>query len=419
MERVTDDLDLAAAIDLLPHGFIALDLALNVFFASRGAHELFGYSGDDGLLGTSALDLLHPGDLDRVAQLFAQMGDDAGARLSSPSIARHVEMSVRVRHASGSWIAVGATGRLVSEQGPFFLSVRPNHVNRTVEDLLHGLALGLDTDQLVAIVCEMTTAQFPGQDAWIVSGLRTGAPDVRGAGDLAPDAIAAAVAATEPVTTVGDGGYWSVVVDDADGSRIGCLLVTNHRNGAAPSPYDVDILRRTSHVASLVLQRELADEALRLALSSDALTGAVNRGSFTDLVSGLGPNDLPVALIYVDVDGFKAVNDNFGHAAGDRVLRRTTERLRRAVRLDDVVARLGGDEFAVLCRRIDGRGAEELVERVRGVLEIGADDHSPHDPSSSVGMAWASSPDDLGGLVDRADSEMYEQKRRRRSAPAR
>lgn len=414
LEQVAPDLDLAAAIDLLPHGFIALDLSLHVFFASRGAHDLFGYEHGDEMIGRSALDLLHPGDLDRVTQLFLNMTDDVEARLAEPSIARHVEMSVRVLHSSGRWMSVGATGRLVSETGPFFLSVRPNEVNRTVEDLLHGLALGYTTDQLIGIVAEMATAQFPGQAAWIVSDLATGGHRLRGDVPLPEVVIDEGVSRDERIATIGGGRYWSVAVDDADGRRIGLVIITNHRRGADPSPYDVDIMSNTAQVASLVLQRELADQALRVALSSDTLTGAANRATFADVVDRLGPDDLPVALIYVDIDGFKAINDNLGHPEGDRVLRRTSERLRRAVRGEDIVARLGGDEFAVLCRRLDSGATDQVIARVRGVLDIHPDDAHPDDPQSSVGYATATTVADLADLVDRADADMYRHKRARR-----
>ncbi|MEZ5141118.1 MAG: GGDEF domain-containing protein [Acidimicrobiales bacterium] len=101
----------------------------------------------------------------------------------------------------------------------------------------------------------------------------------------------------------------------------------------------------------------------------DTLTGIPNRSHFFErLGETMASRDeaaAPVAVLYLDLDGFKPVNDTHGHAAGDAVLREVSDRIGGALRPDDIVARLGGDEFAVLCSGVaDAREATAIAERL-------------------------------------------------------
>jgi diguanylate cyclase (GGDEF)-like protein len=106
-------------------------------------------------------------------------------------------------------------------------------------------------------------------------------------------------------------------------------------------------------------------ERLTYLADHDSLTGLVNRRALNErLACQFRPRD-DLALLYLDLDGFKAVNDAYGHPAGDAVLVEVARRVRAEVREGDVAARLGGDEFAVLCPDLDPDGAGELAERLR------------------------------------------------------
>jgi diguanylate cyclase (GGDEF)-like protein len=104
----------------------------------------------------------------------------------------------------------------------------------------------------------------------------------------------------------------------------------------------------------------------------DDLTGAVNSRFFYSLaareIDRLGRYGRPLTAVYVDLDGFKSVNDTFGHPGGDEVLRAVADCAKKNLRKTDVVARLGGDEFAFLCPETDERAAQAVISKVQEVL---------------------------------------------------
>jgi diguanylate cyclase (GGDEF)-like protein/PAS domain S-box-containing protein len=167
-----------------------------------------------------------------------------------------------------------------------------------------------------------------------------------------------------------------------------------------------------------ITQRKRAEEQLLQFALHDSLTGLPNRASFYDRVElalerGHGRETAPFAVLFLDLDRFKLINDSFGHAVGDRLLIDIAHRLRRAVRPGDTVARLGGDEFTVLIPDIDGpEGAVAVAERIHDALaspfQVGVDEVFT---TASTGIAISSahydSPDEI--LRD-ADIAMYQAK---------
>jgi diguanylate cyclase (GGDEF)-like protein len=150
----------------------------------------------------------------------------------------------------------------------------------------------------------------------------------------------------------------------------------------------------------------------------DALTGLVNRAGFVGLLDAAidpkGPNAGSVSLMFIDLDDFKHVNDDLGHAAGDELLRQVADRLRGAARSTDVVCRLGGDEFAVLVETSAEGGAiaVEMAVRVLSALEQPFSVHgSLIRVGASIGIASQTSTADSGDyLLRAADVAMYSAK---------
>jgi diguanylate cyclase (GGDEF)-like protein len=170
-----------------------------------------------------------------------------------------------------------------------------------------------------------------------------------------------------------------------------------------------------------VLQQRFEQErkALRATAMRDPLTGAANRRAFSERlryeVARHTRQQRSFAVIALDLDGFKGVNDRFGHQAGDELLREVAAAIAGAVREQDTVARVGGDEFNVLAPETDRAGAERLADRVGAAVSSVTTGISAL--SASVGLAVF--PDDgTEGheLVDMADADAMAEKRARRAA---
>jgi len=163
-------------------------------------------------------------------------------------------------------------------------------------------------------------------------------------------------------------------------------------------------------------------EALAAASERDPLTGLYNQRGFL----GAGSEALAVArregraaqLAYLDLDGFKAVNDTYGHRIGDIVLRRLGRAIATVTRESDVSARVGGDELVVLLLSASDRDAEEVIGRLTALLDETSEEHLPS-VEFSVGIVEFDPAGDeaLEALVERADREMYKMKARRRFSP--
>ncbi len=213
-----------------------------------------------------------------------------------------------------------------------------------------------------------------------------------------------------------------------DGSRLGVLSVDLPQDGRRPNPTTCRALEAFAISAALAIEHatlraraEASEARYRTLATHDQLTGIANRSSIID---DLDPDRRredgrrrPKALAFLDLDGFKEVNDLHSHEAGDHVLRTVAGRLKSRLRPDDQVARWGGDEFLVLLRDLDDRrDVRSVVER----LSAAVSEPIPYagrvlQLSASVGVAVLD-PDeelDLDDLVRRADEAMYRAKRSR------
>lgn len=183
---------------------------------------------------------------------------------------------------------------------------------------------------------------------------------------------------------------------------------------AVVTPIYVIRLVRTIEKQRLDAERKALE--LEETARTDGLTGLLNRRGFERAVLSVGLDGRfaePVGVLYVDLDGFKAVNDTLGHDAGDAILQRVARAMRSAVRTADDVARLGGDEFALLLKAPGDLAstralATKLLESIRGIAPEGRPDLAI---SGSIGLCLAAAGEVVTDVVRTADKRMYVAKR--------
>ncbi len=211
-----------------------------------------------------------------------------------------------------------------------------------------------------------------------------------------------------------------------NGEPFGVLNVATGAEGRRFTLVEQEILLGLAEHASLAVNDASAVHQLQQSLDGathrarhDALTGLPNRSAVLDTLDvelAAASDTWPVSALFVDLDRFKPLNDMYGHAFGDHVLREVAGRLRTAIRVDDTVARLAGDEFVVVTPGIDGAAAAELgrrlVAHLEELLEV---DGRVVELTASVGVASTRTPCDGEALVSDADVAMYSAKQLGRS----
>jgi two-component system cell cycle response regulator len=163
-----------------------------------------------------------------------------------------------------------------------------------------------------------------------------------------------------------------------------------------------------------VFQQQLTESALR-----DPLTKIYNRKFFLDRVQNeftyADRHRLPLALLFLDIDRFKSINDTHGHPVGDEVLKELASLMTQSLRSEDVLARYGGEEFAVICRGLDLERAQNLAERIRKAVEQHRFEARERIIPVTVSIGVASFPDprvrSAGDLIVLSDETMYHAKR--------
>lgn len=174
------------------------------------------------------------------------------------------------------------------------------------------------------------------------------------------------------------------------------------------------------HVGTCVdiTDRKLAEEQLRHQAHHDALTGLPNRVLFNDRLEmalrRARRDGTRVAVLFVDLDRFKVVNDSLGHISGDRLLRKTAQRFQHAIREADTIARLGGDEFGLIVENV--RGERDAIEPARRIMEALKTEFDLHrvksKVSASIGIVMSGDTGSPADLLRLADIAMYVAKRR-------
>jgi diguanylate cyclase len=287
------------------------------------------------------------------------------------------------RTGLGTWLLV----RLTDDGGSVVLAVRDR-------------SYGLQADQ------ELSDADLP------VRALVDG----RGPRVARVAAEVKAYASTSLGGGVPVGALAGVPVLAPDGSVFGCLCGVDPEPGRPELAAELPTIELLGRMLAVLLVQELDRQELQrrfelaeLDALTDPLTGVGNRRAWDRLLEAEEARcrryGSVASLVAIDLDELKRVNDAQGHAAGDRLLRRTAQVIDSCRRAADVVARLGGDEFGVLAVECDEPAAKVLADRLRGALEAAgiraSVGHATRRPSGTLAEAWSA-----------ADAEMYAEKRR-------
>lgn len=397
-------------MDALPDVVLVIDRLGKVRYANRAAERQLGYRPADHV-GRSLLELIHPDD---VANVVSSIETVQAKAVGTP-------IDVRVRASDGSWIWFEEIGTNVTldDGTPAILCTARNITQRRmwevaagdvqrVQQVLHvapTIFLLLDGEGVVTSVNAAFTRMLGHDQSKVIGRPLT---DFVAEGYEA-EARASIADLKEGRTRVSFETRMTVVGQSAEARPVRFDLV-NHLTdpvigGIVASGYDVTEL-------------EAAREELEYLARHDPLTGLATRVDLARHVERLLRSHRPFAVLFVDLDRFKPVNDRWGHETGDRVLRLVASRLTRNVASGDLVARVGGDEFVVVVGHIqDAEGARRVAARLEAVIcapyelpagriRIGA----------SVGVAVSEDRSTYASILADADLAMYAAKARRQQA---
>lgn len=416
-------------------------------FASPSHLRVLGYDPDD-LIGTAAVDMLHPDDLDDVTSRFSE-------QLLVTGIPTPIEH--RIRHQDGSWCWIESVAMMLSHDpaiGGVLVNARDitdrrradliaKEQTRILEAIARGAPLPPSLEAIAALV-----------DAWIPDGrtmlgvidrdrsvLRVAAaPNVPEAciealdglvvppdADTIPDTVARLdIRLGEPMEAAaallqhGFRSWWGKPIVDPGGSpqHLGAVMVLR-RDRAEPDPRDQQLLDAAGSLTAIAVERDRTQTRLSHQASHDTLTGLPNREQALERLRRVVKNERrggpDVAVLFLDLDRFKVLNDSVGHDAGDRLLVEMGRRIQEALRPGDLITRFGGDEFVIVCEQLAGvEDAHALADRLLRVAREPFDlDGLETVVTASIGIAVADGRPPEALLRD-ADAAMYRAKEKGR-----
>jgi diguanylate cyclase (GGDEF)-like protein/PAS domain S-box-containing protein len=415
MVPVTEPIDFALLVGELPDPVIVVDTAVHLRYVNRAGAELFGWR-PEVWLGRSILDLIHPDD---VASVISSTGTMQAKRVGTP-------VEVRVRLADGSWKLVEIVGRnSLDVEGINGLVV----VARDVTKRRMWEVAGSDTVRFQQVVQHASSVTLLLDRSGEITSVN--AAFTRLLGHDVSHVVGRPLVSFCAADATNDLAF-AIEKAGTETRLVSCEATMRHADPAlAPRPMRFEIVNLLDDpvVEGLVVTGYDVSElyhtrrTLEHLARHDALTGLVNRSVLLDELERVVAEHLPAAVIFIDLDKFKAVNDLLGHESGDELLRTVSERLLGIVRPGDVVARVGGDEFVIVAYDVgDRQTGQTLCDRIDATLSMPyLLTEGPMRVAASVGIALLVDDEDatVTGLLADADLAMYEAKAARRGEPER
>ncbi len=437
MSTVSREL-LLNAMDMLPDAVCVVDAEGHFLFVNAACEQLLGYRPAE-MIGLQMMDLVLPEDRPKTARAVEQIME--GVPLSRFEN-RYVRKDGRVVHImwSARW----------SEEGGFRLAIARDMTEHSrsvrIQNALYQISEAAHhTDGLTALFARIhaIVSHLVPLDTFFVAlydkdGDALSYPyfsDESGKLDLDPfgdsehsaEVIRAGRSVLRDSSQSPDGamqagrGDWLGVPLLSQEGVIGAIVVESRSQGVRYSVEDKDLLEFVSVQITSAIERKQSEARMLHMARHDSLTGLANRTLFHDaldlaLKRARRDNEF-VGLLFVDLDQFKQVNDNFGHEVGARLLQEAAQRLRGCMRESDMVGRMGGDEFTVLMSNLrNPDNAAIVAEKVLAVLQKPFEiDGREVGISASVGMAiYPRDGLDRETLLRAADTTMYARKRANR-----
>ena len=407
------EIDEVAVLRAAPDPVIVVDTNVILQYVNPAGHELFGYEPDE-WIGRCLLDIIHPDD---VASVISSTGTVQGKPVGTP-------VEARVRTSDGTWKWVEFIGRdALDVAGVHGLVVVPRDVTQrrmwevassdTVrfQQVVHhapSITLLLDGHGRVSSVNAAFT-RLLGHDPSMVIGRSLASFCAEGSEIAFQHTLERAISSGRPVTCE----VPMRTVDPTAPARPIRFEIVN----LLDDPVVEGLIVAAHDISDLHSARRNLEHLAR----HDALTGLANRSVVLERLEELVAIQRPAAVVFIDLDRFKPVNDLLGHESGDELLRIVGDRLRSIVRPDDLVARVGGDEFVVVAAGISERSTgQALCERIDAVLAMPyLLSEGPVRVTASVGHALLDDDSTVTGLLADADMAMYEAKAARRGEPVR
>jgi diguanylate cyclase (GGDEF)-like protein/PAS domain S-box-containing protein len=212
---------------------------------------------------------------------------------------------------------------------------------------------------------------------------------------------------------------WATPIKSAEGRVIGTFAFY-YRNQRRPNALHYQLINVSLHLCALALEREDARSRIHQLAFYDALTGLPNRSLLlvksNQAIAHAARTKIPLAVLFIDLDRFKQVNDSLGHQAGDELLRTIAVRLQQEARKSDIVGRLSGDEFVVVLTQCDLHRVTDVVKRIQEALSQPCHIAGVAlTPSASIGVSlFPDNGETIEVLLHRADIAMYQTKDKNR-----
>lgn len=373
-----------------PHG--------RLLYASPGLAKVFGYTSEN-VVAHEGWGYLHPDDLSAMQSLFASVVAGGETQMGL----------VRIRNAEGEWRWVEETmhncldtpiqGVVCNLRDVTDRVVAEAELNASM--LLYR-TISENVDEGLILLTQDGVVVYANDQMGQILGIESDDIYTRSLDSLLNPPEAQLLKDRMATRAVRGPERYELSYDHPDGTVRTLLVVA--------APLDAVAVARhgTLAMVSDVTRTRLLEEELRRAAVYDGLVGLPNRTLLMDrLKHALDRETVGTAVLFVDLDQFKLVNDARGHAVGDEVLVQVAARLSAGVRPQDTVARLGGDEFVVVCEDVDADRAVSIAHGLISVLSSPFDMRAgPLHLTASIGVAL-SPPHSAGALLGNADTAMY------------